>query len=311
MNNKYIIGIDAGGTKVAYGLFDNGGKIVDREDQPTDADADGPAFSDTIIENVNNIMKRNGLTFEQLDGIGVGMPSFIQQETGFIFMTSSMPGVKDFAMRDYLREKLPTRIVLDNDANTAALAEYRHGAGRGARHMVYVVIGTGHGSGIIIDGKVFSGSYGAAGECGHALATPDEGLLCGCENKGCFMSYIAGRHLPERVGQGLKNGTKSILDPETADGKKLLEAYNSNDELAVIMVEDMARYLAWSVFNVYQTLNIDTFVFGGGLTALGDALFVPMRKEFDRLYHIPFPVHFKMAQLGENIGIIGAAEYMR
>jgi len=310
LNKKYVIGIDAGGTKVAYGLFDNNGKIVDRESQPTEADADGPAFSDTIIKNVTDILKRNSLTFEQLDGIGIGMPSFIQQETGYIFMTSSMPGIKDFAMRDYLQARLPTQIVLDNDANAAALAEYRHGAGRGTRHMVYVVIGTGHGSGIIIDGKVFSGSYGAAGECGHALATPDEGLMCGCKNKGCFMSHIAGRHLPERVRQGLKNGIKSILNPETADGKKLLEAYNSNDELAVIMIEDMARYLAWSVFNVYQTLNIDTFVFGGGLTALGDALFVPMRKEFDRLYHIPFPVHFKMAQLGENIGIIGAAEYI-
>jgi len=311
LENKYVIGIDVGGTKVAYGLFDGDGKIIDRAWHPTDADADGVAFSDTIINNVKTIMHRNELSFEQLEGIGVGMPSFIERETGYVFMTSAMPRIKDFSMRDYLEEHLKTRIVLDNDANAAALAEYRHGAGRGSRHMVYMVIGTGHGSGIIIDGKVFSGSYGAAGECGHALATPDEGLMCGCENRGCFMSYIAGKHLPDRVKLGLESGIESVLTPETANGENLLKAYESDDPLAKILINDMARYLAWSVFNVYQMLNIDTFVFGGGLVALGDALFEPMRKEFDKFYHIKFPVHFKVAELKEDIGVIGAAEYLK
>ena len=311
MKERYIIGIDAGGTKVAYGLFDVDGKIIDRTQHATDAEASGPDFSDTIIENVRAILERNHLTFEQLDGVGIGMPSFIKQETGYVFMTSAMTRIKDFAMRDYLESYLPTRIILDNDANAAALAEHRHGAGRGTRHMVYVVIGTGHGCGIIIDGKVFSGSYGAAGECGHMLATPDKGLMCGCENKGCFMSYIAGKLLPERVKLGLNEGFESVLSPETADGRSLLAAYNSGDKLAVKIVGDMAHYLAHSVFNVYQMLNIDTYVFGGGLTALGDALFIKMREEFDRFNHIPFPVHFKMAELNEDIGIIGAAEFLK
>jgi len=125
------------------------------------------------------------------------------------------------------------------------------------------------------------------------------------------MSYIAGRHLPERVKQGLDKGIKSVLSPETADGEKLLEAYNNGDLLAVKMIEDMAHYLALCVFNVYQMLNINTFVFGGGLTALGDALFDRMEKEFARFCHINFPVHFKLAQLKEDIGIIGAAEYLK
>jgi len=311
LKERYIIGIDAGGTKVAYGLFDADGKIIDRTQHITDAAADGPVFSDSIIEGVKAIMGKNHLSFEQLDGIGVGMPSFIKQETGYVFMTSSMPGIKDFAMRDYLEAYLPTRIILDNDANAAALAEHRRGAGRGTRHMVYMVIGTGLGSGIIIDGKVFSGSYGAAGECGQMLATPDEGLMCGCENKGCFMSYVAGRHLPERVRLGFSDGVGSVLSPETADGKSLLKAYKSGDKLAIKVIGDMAHYLAHCVFNVYQMLNIDTYVFGGGLTALGDAMFVKMREEFDRFNHIPFPVRFKMAELKEDIGIIGAAELLR
>ncbi|MCL2819994.1 MAG: ROK family protein [Oscillospiraceae bacterium] len=311
MDRQYSIGVDAGGTKVAYGLFNACGEIVDRVEHSTDPDADGPGFSDTLIENLDLIVNKNNLTYDMLDGIGIGMPSFIKRETGYVFMTSAMPKIKDFTMRDYLEKRLPVRIVLDNDANTAALAEFRLGAGRGTEHMVYIVIGTGFGSGIIIDGKVFSGSYGAAGECGHAIATPGKGILCGCENKGCYMSYIAGKHIPERVRLGLAEGIKSTLNPETATGQRLLEAYNNGDLLAIKMIEDMAGYLAECIFNIYQLLNIETFVFGGGITRLGDPLFSRMREIFNGYYHIPFPVHFKMAELGEDIGIIGAAEYLK
>jgi len=132
------------------------------------------------------------------------------------------------------------------------------------------------------------------------------------------MSYIAGRHLPERVRlelengteSGIENGTESILTPTTADGKLLAEAYKNRDPLALKLTEQMARYLAVCVFNIYQMLNIDTFVFGGGLTALGGILFDRMREEFDKVCHISFPVHFKIAELKEDAGIIGAAEYI-
>lgn len=311
MNNNYVIGVDVGGTKVAYGLFDNEGKIIYKTQHATDFNADGQVFSDILIRNIDAIVTNNGLTYEQLDGVGIGMPSFIKRETGFVFMTSAMPAIKNFAMGEYLEMKIPTRVVLDNDANTAALAEYRHGAGRGTQHMVYIVIGTGFGSGIIIDGKVFSGSYGAAGECGHAIATPGEGIMCGCENKGCYMSYIAGKHIPERVRLGLEKGIKSTLNPETVNGQELLNAYNNGDLLAIEVMHKMADYLAQCLFNIYQMLNIDTFVFGGGVTNLGDALFDRMRDVFNSYYHIEFPVHFKMAELGEDVGIIGAAEYLK
>jgi len=244
LKDRYIIGIDAGGTKVAYGLFDCDGKIIDRRQHATDADTDGAAFSDVLIENIKELIKSNDLSFERLAGVGVGMPSFIKSDTGYVYRTSAMTGIKEFAMRDYLEARLPVRIVLDNDANAAALAEHRYGAGRGNRHMVYVVIGTGFGSGIIIDGKVFSGSYGAAGECGHMLATADEGLMCGCENKGCYMSYIAGRLLPQRVRLGLDEGIKSELTPETVCGKRLLAAYEKGDALALKLIDQMAHYIA-------------------------------------------------------------------
>ena len=125
------------------------------------------------------------------------------------------------------------------------------------------------------------------------------------------MSYIAGRNMPERVKAGLDRGIKSILTPEKATGQHLLAAYGKGDLLAAELIDQMAHYVALCVFNLYQILNIDTFVFGGGLTGLGDALFDRVREKFDKYYHISFPVHFKMAELKEDIGIIGAAEFLK
>ncbi|MCL2034939.1 MAG: ROK family protein [Oscillospiraceae bacterium] len=311
MEKDYTIGIDAGGTKVAYGLFDGRGVMIDRMQHPTNAADDGPGFSDTVIENVKTILNKNNLAFDLLLGVGICMPSFILYDKGHILMTSAMTGIKDFHMLDYMQKRLPTRIVLDNDANGAALAEHRHGAGRGTRHMVYIVIGTGLGSGIIIDGKLFHGSYGWAGECGHMLATPGEGVMCGCENSGCYMSYTSGKFIPAHTGLGLDRGIQSALNAKTVDGFILGQAYKSGDALAVKIIEQMAHYLALCVYNIYQVLNIDTFVFGGGLAGLGDVLFGRVRTQFDQYNRLPMPVHFKMAELKKDFGVIGAAEFIK
>jgi glucokinase len=129
LKSGYVIGVDAGGTKVAYGLFDNNRTLVDRLQYPTDITADGPAFSDKIVRTVHELLERNGLGIEALKGVGICMPSFILFDKGYIFMTSAMTNIKDFPMRDYMAQRLPVRVILDNDNNVAALAEHRHGAG--------------------------------------------------------------------------------------------------------------------------------------------------------------------------------------
>ena len=311
MGKDYVIGIDAGGTKVAYGLFDRAGAIVDRTQHSTDTEAEGPAFSNQIIENVKGMLEKHDLSFDRVEGVGICMPSFILYEEGRILMTSVMTGIKNFPMREYLEERLPTRVVLDNDGNAAALAEYRHGAGRGTRHMVYMAVGTGLGTGLIFDGKLFHGTYGWAGESGHMLATPGMGVLCGCENSGCYMSYTSGKFIPAHVKAGLDNGFQSALNPDTADGWQLLEAVKCGDPLACRIIEQIAHYLAVCVYNIYQLLNINTFVFGGGLTNLGDTLFDRVFEVFGQYNKIPLPVHFKMAELRADFGIIGAAEFIR
>lgn len=309
LDNSYVIGIDAGGTKVAYGLFNSNGDLADRFQHPTDIEADGPAFSDGIVHTVYKLLERNGLHIDALAGVGICMPSFILFDEGYVCMTSAMTNIRDFAMRSYLEEQLPVRIVLDNDSNVAALAEHKHGAGRGCKHMVYMSVSTGIGSGIIINEKLFRGSYGWAGESGHMLLTPDEGVLCGCRNRGCFMSYASGRYVPVHVKARLAEGEKSLLsDCEDPDCTNILKAYQKNDPLAIETVENMAHYIAICIFNIYQLLNINLFVFGGGLVNFGEALFGRVRAEFDRYNHIPQPVTFCFAELEKDFGIIGAAD---
>lgn len=313
MEQKYTLGIDAGGTKVAYGLFDAEGNLIYRTQHPSDVRADGPAFADRMLKNIEMILEKQEVGMEELEGIGVCMPSYILFDKGYIYLTSALPEIKDFAMREYMEERLPgVKIVLDNDSNVAALAEYRKGAGRGTRHMVYMAVSTGIGSGLIIDGKLFRGSYGWAGESGHMLITPDEGLACGCGNRGCFMSYASGRYVPQRLKKRMEEGMESSMKEKAAlSCEELLEAYQTGDRLAIEMVNSMAHYIAVCLYNIYQLLNINVFVFGGGLTNFGDILFGRIRKEFERYNKIDLPVEFRMAELKKDFGIIGASELVR
>lgn len=309
--SEYRIGIDAGGTKVAYGLFDGENHLLDRFQQPTPILADGPAFCDMVIESIHALLEKNRLTTADLAGVGVCMPSFILFEQGYVYMTSAMVNIRDFAMRDYLTQRLQTRIVLDNDSNVAALAEHRFGAGKGSQNMIYMAVSTGIGSGLILNGQLFRGSYGWAGECGHMLITPDEGELCGCRNRGCFMSWAGGRYLPAQIRKKAA-GRQTILDlgPDL-DGVALCRACEQGDSLALEVLDQTAHYIGVCAFNVYQLLNVNLFVFGGGLVNFGPMLFDRVRRVFDQYNHLPQLVEFRFAGLKQDVGITGAAELLR
>ena len=309
--SSYRIGIDAGGTKVAYGLFDQEDHLLDRFQQPTPIEADGPAFCEMVIGSIHAMLEKNNLTLSDLEGIGICMPSFILFDQGYVCMTSAMVNIRDFAMRDYLTQRLGVRVVLDNDSNVAALAEHRFGAGRGSRHMIYMATSTGIGSGLIFNGQLFRGSYGWAGECGHMLITPDEGELCGCRNRGCFMSWGAGRYLPAQIRKKAA-GRETIMDlGPKLDGAELCRACEAGDPFALEMLDQTAHYIGVCAFNIYQLLNVNLYVFGGGLVNFGPLLFDRVRAEFDRYNHIPQPVDFRFARLKQDFGIIGAAELLR
>ena len=231
------------------------------------------------------------------------MPSFIHFDKGYVVKTASIPNIHHFPLRDYLQKKLGdrVRIVVDNDGNTGALAEFLYGAGRGFDHMVFCLVSTGIGSSIIINKALFRGTYGWAGESGHTLVKPFDTpeVLCGCNNAGCVNSLCSGKMILNYVKQWIRSGEKTIL-PELAgdigsiNTKHLNKAYDMGDETAIKAVKQMAQYMAVWLYNLYLTLNINCFVFSGGLLAMGDKLFDRIRKLFDEYNKSEgdYPVYF-------------------
>jgi len=310
----YTVGIDVGGTKIAYGLFDRDKNLIKKVRTLSDPAITSEAFFDGICETINSILAEEGVKLDQLRGIGLGMPSFVLFDEGKIIKTSNLTNIRDFAARSYMMKKLDSvRVVIDNDSHTGALAEFRHGAGRGFKHMLYCPVSTGISSGIIINEQLFRGTYGWSGESGHTIVTPGEGIECGCGNKGCLMSYCSGSMIVKHIQKKIAGGDTTILS-ELAGGTDkitaihILEAYDKGDAMAHWAVEQMALYMGTWLYNLYTVLNINCFVFGGGLLHFGDRLFKRVREVFDEYNKNDMPVYFKNAELGEDFGMIGAAE---
>ena len=308
---SYSIGIDIGGTKTAYGLFDESRNIVARRRHPSDNTLDSEAFFSVVADNVRQLCADNGVALSELKGVGVGMPSFVLFDEGRILKTVNLTNLKDFAARDFLQKQLGIPVVLDNDTHVAALAEHRLGAGRGKKHMVYCAVSTGIASGIIINGQLFRGSYGWAGETGHMLLTPGKGELCGCGHRGCFMSYTSGsmivKHIQTKIASGEATRMTALAGgADRINATHLLAAYHEGDPMAEWAVEQMADGLAVWLYNLYEALNINCYVFGGGLVNFGDALFSKVRAKFDALNLEGYPVEFRFAELKDDFGIVGA-----
>lgn len=331
---QYTIGIDIGGTKTAYGLFDSQNKIIRRKTHPSNAACSPEVFFNEVVVNIREIMSGNNLEKENLRGVGIGLPSFILFDEGRIIKTSNLTNIHDFPARDYLMEKLDgIKIIIDNDAHTAAIAEHRHGAGRGFDNMLYCPVSTGISTGIIINGNIFRGHYGWAGESGHMIVTPDEGIECGCGNRGCLMSWSSGsmiiRHIKKWIEAGEKSSITDIAGNEQLNCNHLASAYNNGDPLARRAVTQMVKFFGIWTYNLYVTLNINCFVFGGGLIKMfreikngglksgeiKSGLLESMKEVFDAYNKNPMPVFFKEAELsdtmsGDDFGIIGAAELL-
>ncbi|MDR2953318.1 MAG: ROK family protein [Treponema sp.] len=331
---KYTIGIDIGGTKVAYGLLDSKSQIIRRVAHPSNSVCSAEDFFNEVTANILKIMSDYNIKKENLLAVGIGLPSFVLFEEGRIIKTSNLTNIHDFPVRDYLMKKLGgIKVIIDNDAHTAAIAEHRHGAGRGFKNMLYCPVSTGISTGIIINGSIFRGNYGWAGESGHMIVTPDEGIECGCGNRGCLMSWCSGsmiiKHIKKWIEAGEKSSITDIAGNEQINCNHLALAYNAGDLLARRAIAQMVKFLGVWTYNLYTTLNINCFVFGGGLLKMfrelkdkesnsgenSGGLLSAMKETFDKYNKNPLPVYFKEAELsntmsGDDFGIIGAAELL-
>ena len=311
---KYTIGIDVGGTKTAYGVFDGQKNLIRGLNHPSNSGLSPEDFFEEIAANVKGLMAACRLSSENLLGAGLGMPSFIIYDEGYIIKTSNLVKIKDFPARSWLSKKLDgIRVVLDNDARAAGLAECRYGAGRGFDKVFFCPLSTGISSSLFIGGKPFRGSYGWAGESGHMIATPGEGIECGCGNRGCYMSWCSGSMIVQHIKNWIAAGEHTIMTelaggPGAIDSIVLERAYDRGDPMAVKAFNQMTHWLGVWFFNLYVSYNVNCFVVGGGLVKMGDKLLKPIRAVFDSYNRDDHDVYFKIAECGENCGVLGASE---
>jgi len=313
---SHYIGIDVGGTKIAYGLFDKNKKLISRHKTKTLRMITQEAFVDQLYNDIGELTSKNGLRPVNIIGIGIGMPSNVDFNKGYIVITSNMDYIRDFDARGSLGQRFPdVQIVVDNDTNLAAIAEHAHGIAKGEENVIYTALSTGIGSAFIINNKIFRGSHGGAGESGHMIITPNEGVLCGCDNQGCFMSYASGsmicRHITREIEAGKKTCMAEMAKGGAIDCVILHEAYLAKDSMAVQMLDQMGKYIGVYLYNLYVTLNITCNVFGGGLLKFGAPLLDRIEDTFsyynkDKLHK----VEFRIAELTDDSGIIGAAEVL-
>ena len=309
-------GIDVGGTKVALGIFGEDKTLLGKAKFSSDPSLPAEEFFRQTVERLKGLLEERSLNLGQLRGVGVGLPCMVCYPEGEAVLCAMLPALNGFGVKACLENLLPgVQVAVDNDGHCAALAESRHGAGQGRPHMLYCPVSTGLSSGIIIDGRLFRGSNGFAGESGHTIVTPGAGIPCGCGNQGCIQSYSSGgmivRHIREWIAQGEKTSMVQLAGaPEKIDARHIEMAARTGDPMALRALDQMALYLGVWVFNLYMTLNIDCFVFGGGLVNMGDLLFGRIRKVFDSYRQTQEPVDFLFAQCGQDAGVLGALELL-
>jgi len=315
----YYLGIDVGGTKIAYGLFNDKKELISKKRTATKIDLEPEAFFNDLCDEIRSFLEKEQVSLAGVKGIGIGLPSFIHYEKGYIVQTGSIPQLHHFPARDYLQSKFNDyiEILVDNDGNTGALAEYRYGIGKGFDNVIFCLVGTGLGSSYIINRSLFRGSYGWAGESGHTLTMLPDALPsnCGCGNNGCFNAYGSGKMIIDHIKKWIAEGETTIMtdlagSEEKINAEVINAAYELGDAMAQRAVEQMAQFIAVWLYNMYLILNINCFVFSGGLLEMGDKLFKRVRELFDQYNKNEYPVTFLKAKLGADTGIIGAMELL-
>lgn len=315
MTGKLLCGVDLGGTKLAVGLYTPEGRLIADRKVKDHAGLGNDEMTDRIADLVEALLKEEGVEESDLAGIGVGMAAHINSAKGMVITVSNFAKpFRRYPLGIRLGERFSVPVVLDNDANAQAYGEYTFGAGKGRRDMVFITVSTGVGAGIIVGGRLLRGHSGFAGEVGHTIVDSDSRIRCTCGNYGCLMALSSGLGLAERYRLYLEEGMTSSLGIHAdaipvVDGHFLEEGWKTGDEISRRIVEDSARYVGIGIYNVYQTINPQTVVLGGGLMKMGPEYLRMITETFRSLVHdmVDEELEIVLTALGDRGGLLGAA----
>jgi len=308
------IGVDVGGTKVAAGLVDEQGTVLRRTRRPTPSST--PAdVEDVVAACVGEL--REGV---EVEAVGIGAAGFITADRSTVLVAPNLSW-RDEPLRDGVAERVGLPVVVENDANAAAWAEYRFGAGRGEQHLVVVTVGTGIGGGIVLDGALYRGRFGIGAEFGH-MQVVEGGRRCGCGQHGCWEQYCSGRallHEAREIADVRRAYGKRLLElgggrPEGIEAIEVTQAAREGDPAALDCFAEVGSWLGQGLADLAAVLDPGAFLIGGGVSDAGELLLGPARTAFaQRLTGTGSRPHadIRLAELGNTAGLVGAADLAR
>lgn len=314
MSKQYAIGIDVGGTKIAAGLVDRAGQILCRYTTRAHAQQQPSFVIETIVQTYRAILHQSGIDPAQISAVGLGFPGNTNGRTGLVLGSSNLPAWDHFPLRDTVAAQVGLPVMLENDANLCALGEHRFGAGRGTQHMCYVTFSTGYGIGMIINGQLYAGHTGTAGELGHVVINIG-GPPCSCGKLGCIMAYASGIGISRMVYEKVDAGVETLLrERMPAPGQRVAAetvalAAQQGDPVASEILRVAGYYAGVGLSMIVQILNPEVIVIGGGLVNIGPLVWEPalaamhehtQPELWDSVRVMPW-------QLGDDLGILGAA----
>jgi glucokinase len=313
------IGVDVGGTKVAAGLVDEAGTILARTRQPTPS-ASPSVVEDVVASCVAELRAHAAAEVAGVEAVGVGAAGFVSADRSTVLVAPNLSW-RNEPLREAVSARVGLPVVVENDANAAAWAEYRFGAGRGEHHLVVITVGTGIGGGIVLDGELYRGRYGIGAEFGH-MRVSDSGRRCGCGQHGCWEQYCSGRallHEAREIADVQRGYGKRLLElgggrPEGIEALEVTQAAREGDPAALDCFAEIGAWLGQGLADLAAVLDPGAFVIGGGVSEAGELLLAPARRVFaDRLTGTTARPHpdIRPAELGNDAGLVGAADLAR
>lgn len=309
------LAIDLGGTNIKGAVVDREGAILYSQSVPTGSDLSPAAVIEClgrVIESLRN--KAENEFGRKVVGAGIGCPGGIYRNRAVVSQSPNFPGWRDVNLRAGLEQRVRLPATIENDANLAALGEFYFGAGREVDSMILFTLGTGIGGGVILDGRIWQGAWGMAGEVGHITVEPD-GPLCGCGNHGCLEALASGPAMVKQAKEAASLGAAPALvelmrgDLEALTPLKIYEAAKLGDELSLTILKRAGVNIGIVIASLLNALNVPLFVIGGGIGEAFDVMGPYIRDEVRaRAYRVPGSlVRIEKAILGNDAGTIGAA----
>ncbi|WP_226618330.1 ROK family glucokinase [Cytobacillus firmus] len=314
MAEKWLVGVDLGGTTTKLAFINYYGEIMHKWEIPTDNSEEGKNITINIAKAIDHKLEELDLSKDKIIGIGMGAPGPVNLATGVVYNTVNLGWKDNYPLKDLLEVETSLPVIIDNDANCAALGEMWKGAGNGAKDLVCVTLGTGVGGGVIANGDIVQGVSGAAGEIGHITSIPVDGAQCNCGKTGCLETIASATGIVRQALESLESGGEGALSQlYKANGfitaKDVFDSARNGDETSLLTVNNTAMHLGLALANIANTLNPEKIVLGGGVSRAGDILLKPVIANFIKF---AFPgvkesTVIDIATLGNDAGVIGAA----